>query len=354
MQLHSYLSKSRHGIFYFRWPLQQNSDNAPRRSVRISLGTRCPKEAGVLSRHLAVCGAELGKHEQQSGMDHAELRAKVHNYFKKQLETGKARMNARGPYSAEERAETERGLKMLEEGNREYWHLLGTENTRTELNAFLSDSGLSRDVLREHTALILDEIRKARIGVHKAALAHSDALGSYDFTKPQSAPVSVPSAPAAEPQGPSLSEAVEAFLRDQKTSGVTTNTINKRSAILEVALEWFGSEKPMSAIDKRAAGDFKAALLTLPSNRMKVQRVRGLSLREAMAVHDVPKISNGTANAYLSALNVFWAWAETHGYADEALFANMAIAKRGHEAMGGACCIGTCATSMLDTNVSAC
>ncbi|WP_177175474.1 site-specific integrase [Cribrihabitans marinus] len=265
-------------------------------------------------------------------MNHGELRAKADAYFRSRLEEGMKRRRAIGPLNEQEKENATRSLELHQMPNRDFWHLVGSDNAQAELDKFFSGTGIPQEENRKHFPMILDEIRKAKIGLWEAVLEFDRSLGSYDFTAPQSAPVSASGAPAALPQGPSLSDAVEAFLSEQETTaGVTFSTIKKRRAILEVALEWFGPGRAMSAIDKRAAGEFKAALLTLPSNRMKVQRTRGMSLQEAMAVTDVPKISNGTANAYLSALKVFWTWAETHGYAEEALFADMTVGRKGHQ-----------------------
>lgn len=85
----------------------------------------------------------------------------------------------------------------------------------------------------------------------------------------------------------------------------------------------------MGKIGKKEAADFKAALLSLPSNRNKLPKLSGLSLREVMLVPGIPTITNATANAYLSAYKIFWAWAEAHGYASEALFVGMSVGKKG-------------------------
>ncbi|WP_318010150.1 DUF6538 domain-containing protein [Roseovarius carneus] len=55
MKLSAYLSASRHGVYYFRWPLPRAEDHK-RSTVRISLRTKCPDRAGDLARHLASCG----------------------------------------------------------------------------------------------------------------------------------------------------------------------------------------------------------------------------------------------------------------------------------------------------------
>src|SRR6056297_3585027 len=127
MKLHAYVSKSRHGIFYFRWPLPHTDRRDTRKTLRLSLGTRCPTEAGRLARHLGSCGQEIEQQLQVTDMDHAKLRAAVTEYFRGQLLRGKERRNSIGPFRPEEREQTEVGLELLEQGNSEYWHLLGRE-----------------------------------------------------------------------------------------------------------------------------------------------------------------------------------------------------------------------------------
>ena len=48
MQNPSYLIRSRHAIYYFRYPVAKCSDG----KVSVSLNTRCPKEALRLSKIL--------------------------------------------------------------------------------------------------------------------------------------------------------------------------------------------------------------------------------------------------------------------------------------------------------------
>jgi hypothetical protein len=57
--LSSYLSPSRHSVYYFRWPIPP-SQEGKRNTIRISLRTRCPDSAGDLARYLASCGRILG------------------------------------------------------------------------------------------------------------------------------------------------------------------------------------------------------------------------------------------------------------------------------------------------------
>ncbi|SDX07786.1 hypothetical protein SAMN05444006_109180 [Allgaiera indica] len=57
MRLAAYLSTSRHGIFYFRYPLPADGHPSRKRAhIKVSLGTREPKDAQQLARLLALAG----------------------------------------------------------------------------------------------------------------------------------------------------------------------------------------------------------------------------------------------------------------------------------------------------------
>ena len=142
MKLHAYLSLSRHGIYYFRWPLPDTRPkphtrpSITRRTLRVSLRTRCPKEAGTLARRLAVCGDTITKHIEASGMNHGELRTKVHGHFKRVLERAKARRDELGPFTDPEKERMIDTLQYYEMDNEDYWQLMGKEYATWEYQKF--------------------------------------------------------------------------------------------------------------------------------------------------------------------------------------------------------------------------
>jgi hypothetical protein len=95
MKLSSHLSHSRHGICYFRWPLP-HSEGHPRRTIRVSLQTRCPKRAGDLALFLASCGRMIGDNKALAGLRQNEIRDKVQAYFKAQLDQYLSWLDQRG------------------------------------------------------------------------------------------------------------------------------------------------------------------------------------------------------------------------------------------------------------------
>ena len=95
MKLSAYLSPSRHGVFYFRWPLPA-ADRQSRSTVRISLRTKCPDRAGDLARHLASCGRLLWDNKSLARLRQDEMREMVLSYFTASLDRYVERLNDTG------------------------------------------------------------------------------------------------------------------------------------------------------------------------------------------------------------------------------------------------------------------
>lgn len=95
MKLPAYLSLSRHGVFYFRWPLPR-TDHDSRPCVRISLRTGCAVRAGTLSRYLASCGEITRDNKELARLRQDKLRELVRNYFHAQLDQYIEWINRRG------------------------------------------------------------------------------------------------------------------------------------------------------------------------------------------------------------------------------------------------------------------
>ena len=95
MKLSAYLSLSRHGIFYFRWPLPR-TDQDSRATIKISLRTHCPVRAGTLARYLASCGEITRDNSELARLRQDKLRELVRSYFDAQLTQYLEWINNRG------------------------------------------------------------------------------------------------------------------------------------------------------------------------------------------------------------------------------------------------------------------
>lgn len=95
MKLSAYLSSSRHGVFYFRWPLP-SAERQGRRTVRVSLRTRCPDRAGDLARYLASCGRLVRGNKALARLRQDEIREIMRRYFAVTLDSYEELMNNSG------------------------------------------------------------------------------------------------------------------------------------------------------------------------------------------------------------------------------------------------------------------
>jgi hypothetical protein len=103
MKLSAYVTQSRHGIFYFRWPVPLVENRTQRATVRLSLRTRCPKRAGRIARYLASSTQSLWPAGIPTQMRQDELRAHILAFFKAHLAKYIDRIGANGPLSEFER-----------------------------------------------------------------------------------------------------------------------------------------------------------------------------------------------------------------------------------------------------------
>jgi len=282
-------------------------------------------------------------------MDHSKLRAAVSDYFRQQLHASKARHDSLGPSSPDEREQAESGLRVLEQGNSEYWHLMGRDHAQKDLDDFFRLSGLPRHEYAAHTPKVLNEIRLGRVGALKAIMEHLAGLEAYDFSEGQSgAPVVVPSlavASASENQddaqgpadavaGPLLSEMFAARQAEANRSGEWTFKLGADYSIwVGVFLELAG-DLPISSYRKADARAFKEVLQEFPANRSKFAETAGLGPREAVQAgkkHALAVLSTSTVNKALGRLQAIWKWADKQLDDDlPDIFGPMKVAARGN------------------------
>lgn len=98
MQNPSYLIKSRHDIYYFRYPLPVKQRGKQSR-VAVSLQTRCPKEALRLSKTLEYHSLNLIEGMNFNHMNHADVMAMFKEYYSEVLDRAKTRIDDEGTLS---------------------------------------------------------------------------------------------------------------------------------------------------------------------------------------------------------------------------------------------------------------
>src|SRR5690349_4591500 len=106
MHLPSYLYRSRHSVFYFRWPLPRALHPLGKATtLKVSLGTCEPRGAIETARHLCYLSGLANAHPLGLTMNYDEMREFLRAIYAKALSKKKDRILATGRLSTDERAD---------------------------------------------------------------------------------------------------------------------------------------------------------------------------------------------------------------------------------------------------------
>jgi integrase len=332
MRLAAYLCTSRHGIFYFRFPIPADINRGSSRShIKLSLGTRDPNEAKQIARALGAAGQSLVSQSKVRSMRYDEMRRHVREHFSGLLQKFRERSADQGPPDVLQMStlETSQGLADADD---EHWlEYLPYENATALLEAFCAARGIPDVPDGREAELLMAELRKGHreyVQRSREHVAEFDRLSLDQATHPAPvaatavAPVSVP-APDARPLADVLSRYFDEL---DRTEALAAKTRSEKQDALSLMSDLTGAKAP-ALLTKADAQEVKAALLKLPKNRSKNPKTRTLSLTQMLDLKDVPKIAARTLNVYLGHMQHFMGWAVDNGYAAENVFTGMRLKK---------------------------
>ena len=328
MRTASYLTASRHGIYYFRQPLpaclhpeEQTSD------VKLSLGTRCPKLATRFSHSLILAGQALLSQPTILDMKYEDIRRHVQNHFRRRLANFKNQVNELGPIS-DDRVTALKDVIRAADGNREtfvnHTHLDDSEGL---ISAFCEQEGITEVLTHEDTHLILQDYQNAYRQHARAALDFNASFATFILEDlPIAAPKEVAgqhSAAIKQSSKDQLSNVAKQHIDEGQRSNlwVAKTVTEKRDAL--TLLTQLLKDKPIQDITKADARTVKGSLQKLPKNRNKSPLTKGLTLDAMLEVKGLPLTSVRTLNGYISHFQTFFKWAVQQGYAQENIFEGM-------------------------------
>ena len=100
MRMPAYLSRSRHGIYYYRHPIPRSlHPKGVATAIRFSLGTRDRREALLIAHGLSYVAPQAGRNGAKKQMDYAEFRSILSAHFKRVLEAQKQSIRENGHLS---------------------------------------------------------------------------------------------------------------------------------------------------------------------------------------------------------------------------------------------------------------
>lgn len=145
-----YLTTSRHGVFYLRFPIPQNLHPERLQSnIKLSLGTRCPKEALHLGRGLCYVGESILSHMKAAFMDYYAIREFLKQFFAEKLEALRQRIGQKGQFSAYDVATFQRNREIAEHVMKEkdfYFSIIRICGTKNALRRSRRDCRIVLDL----------------------------------------------------------------------------------------------------------------------------------------------------------------------------------------------------------------
>ncbi len=316
MKLSAYLSLSRHGVFYFRWPLPR-TDLDCRPMIRISLRTRCPDRAGTLARYLASCGLITRDNRELARLRQDKLRELVKGFFQAQLDQYLEWINNRG---LSPRALADARSEMLDHEDHLDSHRL-TE-MYLPIERFKRKTGVSDADWFDSLPNAITELRKGRRDMLRRVLEAVERLDNYSYGGQQVPPET----PPAPPTSAALGTAIRDFIAEHSRQWPAKTTMQVQ-AYLNILAEHFGADRHLGEITKADASEVKKILQALPASRNTKPALKHLPLAEAIKVSGHKTIAPKTINAHIDAFRRFFDWAERHGHSPHRLFEGMKVPK---------------------------
>ena len=309
----AYLAQSRHGIFYFRYPLSDGN------AVRLSLRTRAPKLALQLAMALSVVASREVHSLAQGHIDIAQLRGRLARHFEyyKTLHREQAAKN--GPRPEQELVTHDQFLDWHEEGRLgETWNAISFETYVSSNQVPVSKGSTEYEQLRaDHAA---------------ASLAHRRFIVQHDRAMklgPQTTELGPRLPPAAElkktdaPET-TLEEIAKQFVLVQLGSRTwDASTAKERQSHLGYLYELIPQSSKIGEVSAREARTVRDMLVKTPANRKKLVATKGLSLAQQITVEGVRKLDTRTIKKHLQTYKSLFDWAMKEGYLNENPFSKV-------------------------------
>jgi integrase len=336
MRYAAYLSQSRHGIFYFRWPIPASlHPDRKRTDIKVSLGTRLPKLAQMLSRILVTAGQSMIISASVQAMRYNEIRQHVQEHFRGLLKGFRERVESGGPVEGHGLDALRTSRALAGEPLDNYLAMGGSGGSDALLAAFCEHRGITGELAPEVRERLLLELQKGHKAFLDKVLEFNSSFDDYTFeisdtnTAPDPLPSTQPAATSTSDEcHDALSEVVSKYLDEgRRTDRWKPKTLLDKESSLKLLLEVVG-DKLATAVSKPDARAVKDALLKLPKNRNKSEATKGLSLPDLLALNGVKTISTRTANSYLSHMQACMEWAEAQGYVSSNIFDGMKFPRK--------------------------
>ncbi len=327
----SYLIRSRHAIYYFRYPLPQH-DN---RRVSISLKTRCPKEALRLSKALEYHATMVMGDPKVKALDYVEVKEILRGHFADLLERMKRRIDQDGALpeprvqallavQADAQAAIDRNSDEVYDYASSDAEVLRELGLDSALQPIAARHGISLDgQSREHAAL-RREYKHALKGYVEALLSYNDSTGYYDYSSPAAVPAKAAS--LRKRAELTLENIISKYL-DEDTDKDRRGFRDKQDSV-NYLIEVFGGDYLITDVDHPEVRQVKDMLVCTPSNRNRKPATRDLPLERQIEIgkeRNLDLFKDTNVNKYLGYMSGLFKWAVQNKYVSENPFEGVKV-----------------------------
>jgi integrase len=310
----NFLTLSRHHVYYFRFPIPQRlHPQGKRTDIKLSLDTRCPREALQLARALSYAGNELIQRREIYQMDYQEIRDALFEHFKSMRERTKERIAKQGMLSAVD-------VKSLHNSQASAIEALANSDysrvgTDVELSEFIDDYGLpiKRDS-DDHTTLRTEFVKAFR-DYCGSVLEYNSRFDGFNFkTDPASLAIHKNFKKANKHK---LADAFALYMEERiKAKKWKGNSPKENAAKFQLLLKYLGEDASLS-VSSDTAADVKRMLYKLPARYNVIPALQVLSIEDALKQEGYETLKAPTISKYLSTYSTFYEWAVKRKMTDE-------------------------------------
>lgn len=327
MRIPAYLYVSRHGLYYFRCPIDPATHPARNRSsIRISLRTRDPERAVQLAQRLRYTALMLINVGRTCRVEYPAIRDMLRTYFGRMLEAQKKDIREDG-HLTPLMVHSFRAMVQEAENPSDVSFKSLRANASVDnfsIDEILRSFGLPTAITPEARATLLNEYRREDLRYTRAVLAFDSADDAeHTVPVPSGKPKSEPSAATT-----SLKELVSEFWKYQKLEERwIAKTEGEKQEHIDLLYEVLGKDTDIRAIGRNEARSMRSILVAYPVNRNKLPHTKGKTLEELSRIGGLRTLHALTINKYLQTYTGLFNWSKLNGYSADNPFAGLSVRK---------------------------
>ena len=306
MQLPSYLTLSRHNIYYYRFPLPKQIHPKQKASfIRLSLGTTNEREALYTSNRLTYHAEALLDRLQSDDMKYDEIKNNIKDGLTKLIKEGKAQRLENGAYDKNQRKAMENWVEQYGAYNPDDYYEgdVIVANANRKIADMLSKLDIPEPAKKQFT---LEFIRQ-----YPEAL---NALLKFN-ANPDDINFGVSNTITHHETQTSLHDTIEKYIAENiRSENWKYHTEQERRKSFNALLDILGHDFILENLTKEEARKVRDVITTLPVNWRGNKKTRDLTIIEASKNNDIPKISQKTVNEYMGTYIAFGNWCSDMGY----------------------------------------